>query len=123
MADDPVVGHKTFRDGHGFRHEPLRASEANKLLAEIEKRDDARRKSMPDEAAAIDMFFEAYLRLKELGWRDAVYCPKDGSIFVVIEAGGTGQHRCYYEGEWPSGSWWVVGDGDLYPSRPVLFKP
>lgn len=119
---DPIVGHKTLRDGNGLRHVPLHESEAAALLADCEKRAADRAALMPDEEAAIAMFFDAYTRLKELGWNDACYCPKDRSQFLVIEAGSTGQHRCFYEGEWPFGSWWVVDDGDMYPSRPVLFK-
>lgn len=119
FAADPVVGHKTFADGH---HEPLRQSEADALL-EASKAADARRvEQMPDEKAAIHALFDAWVRLKQLGWNDAVYCPKDGSEFDAIEAGSTGIHRCYYEGKWPDGHWWIRGDDDLYPSHPVLFR-
>ena len=61
--------------------------------------------------------------LKELGWADAVYCPKDGSRFLAIEAGSTGVYPCYYKGEWPDGHWWTEAHGDLWPSRPILWKP
>lgn len=81
-----------------------------------------RAKRMPDEQAALNVLFGAWLRLKELGWQDAEYCPKDGSEFKVIEAGSTGFHDCVYLGEWPTGGWWVH-DGDTYPSRPILWKP
>lgn len=120
---DPVVGHKTYRDGpHGFRHEPLRASEADALMAALDAADKRRAELMPDEQAAIRMMFEARQRLMELGWKDATYCPKDGSEFDAIEPGSTGIHRCHYSGEWPNGHWWIVGDDDLYPSRPVLYR-
>lgn len=120
----PIVGHKTFRNGAGFRHEPLRRSEADKLLAAIEEDRNRRRELMPTEQAAIDMMFSAWLRLKEdFGWNDAVYCPKDGTTFNVIENGSTGIHPCTYEGEWPDGRWWTHDEGDSYPSRPALWKP
>ena len=80
-----------------------------------------RASDMPDEKAALRTLADAVERLKELGWRDAIYCPKDGSMFDAIEAGSTGIHRCYYAGEWPKGSWWVV-DGDTWPSRPILYR-
>ena len=89
MSDDPIVGHKTYRDGINFRHEPLRASEANALLAATDALAKQRADLMPDEGAAIRMMFDAWQRLRELGWNDAVYCPKDGSIFNAIEAGST----------------------------------
>jgi hypothetical protein len=116
---DPVVGHKTFHDGH---HEPLRKSEADALLRASDEAKARRIEQMPDEQSAIHALFSAYLRLKELGWKDAIYCPKDGTLFDVLEAGSTGIHRCRYDGEWPTGHWWIVGDDDLYPSLPVLFR-
>ena len=60
--------------------------------------------------------------MKRLGWNDAIYCPKDGSLFLVIEPGSTGRHVAHYDGEWPKGTWWVHEAGDLWPSRPCLFK-
>ena len=123
MSDgDKIVGHKTFRDGRGFRHEPLRESEANALLARIAERDAKRAADMPTEKSAIDALFEAWLRLKEFGWAEAIYCPKDGSEFHIIEAGSTGIHTAYYHGEWPKGGWWVIDADDTYPSRPILYR-
>jgi len=120
---DSIVGHKTFDDGEGgFRHEPLYASEAKKLLAEMEESDQRRAALMPDEKSAISMMFEAWTRLKELGWAEAIYCPKDGSMFDAIEAGSTGIHKCFYSGVWPNGTWYVPAHGDLYPSRPILYR-
>lgn len=77
----------------------------------------------PEEAAALIAMYQQYATLRKSGWSDACYCPKDGSHFLVIEAGSTGVHRCYYEGEWPKGCFWVMGAGDLWPSRPILWKP
>ena len=115
-----VVGHKTFRNPDGsFRHEPLYADEAAELWASAEAAQARRAEQMPDEQAAIRAMFEAWQRLKELGWREAMYCPKDGSYFDVIEPGSTVIHRCNYYGEWPTGSYWIDGDS---PSHPVLFR-
>jgi hypothetical protein len=75
-----------------------------------------------EEQATILKMFEAYQELKRLGWNDIQYCPKDGTWFYVLEIGSTGIHKCYYEGEWPSGHWWIAEAGDLWPSRPVLFR-
>jgi|GEM_PF-1955423 len=77
---------------------------------------------MPTEQDAIRILNAAYNRLKQLGWNDPIYCPKDGSEFDAIEAGSTGIHKAHYQGEWPDGSWWIAADGDLYPSRPVLYR-
>lgn len=126
---DDVVGHKTFSTGHtdacGFpllRHEPLTRAEADAILAQAQEAEERRAADMPDAQAALLVLFGAWQRLKELGWREAIYCPKDGSTFLVVEAGSTGIHECIYQGEWPTGSWWIASDGDLYPSRPILFK-
>lgn len=126
---DDIVGHKTFDTGEidpetGFpklRHEPLTRAEAAALWEACEAAKKKRAEDMPDEQAALRVMMNAYTRLKELGWREAIYCPKDGSHFQAIEAGSTGVHDCAYEGEWPKGSWWVY-DGDVWPSRPILFK-
>lgn len=61
--------------------------------------------------------------LKSLGWREISYCPKDGTRFLCITPGCTNVFPCRYEGEWPKGSWWVEAHGDLWPDRPILFKP
>lgn len=92
------------------------------LMASIEKDRQWSADQMPDEKSALMVMHKAFERLRELGWREAIYCPKDGSEFDVIEPGSTGIHRCIYEGEWPSGRWWIVEDGDMSPSRPILFK-
>jgi len=119
-----VVGHKTFSDGKGgFRHEPLTRAEADVLIAHCNSEDDRRKALIPDEKAAIELMMDTYIRLKEMGWNDAIYCPKDGRAFEVIEPGSTGIFKCVYQGEWPKGTWWIVEDGDMSPSRPVLFRP
>ena len=120
---DDVVGHKTFSDGEGgFYHEPLTRLEGEELWKACEEARVKRIERMPDEKAALNQMFDAYTRLKELGWSEACYCPKDGSAFNVIEAGSTGIHRCRYDGEWPKGTWWIHGEGDLWPSRPILYR-
>lgn len=74
-----------------------------------------------DEQELLNKMFSAFNDLKKLGWNDAIYCPKDGSMCHFIEAGSTGVHLGNYQGEWPKGSFWVY-DGDMWPSRPILFK-
>ena len=96
--------------------------ELERLFEEIDEKKQARAEKMPDEKAALKQMFEAHLRLKELGWNESIYCPKDGSVFSAIEAGSTGVHKCKYDGEWPTGSWWIL-DGDMWPSRPILWRP
>ena len=77
---------------------------------------------MPTEREALLVMFEAYQRLKELGFNESCYCPKDSSIFEAIEAGSTGIGKCRYDGEWPNGRYWMLEAGDLWPSQPILFR-
>lgn len=119
---EKIVGHKTFQNPDGsFRHEPLTESDGDRLWAECERRQKERAAKMPDEQAALKQLFEAYIRLKELGWNEAIYCPKDGSMFSAIEAGSTGIHECNYTGEWPDGSWNIY-DGDMWSAYPILWR-
>lgn len=117
--DNPVVGHATLSDGS---HVPVRQDEAEALWSAAEAGREKRAADMPTERDAIDTLFAAYQRLKELDWNDAIYCPKDGSSFDVIEPGSSGIHTCHYEGEWPKGHWWIADAGDLWPSRPILYR-
>ena len=77
---------------------------------------------LPTEQDAINIISYAQQRLKQLGWNDIIYCPKDGNPFDAIEVGSTGIHQCVYEGKWPKGSWWLLGDGDMWPSRPIMYR-
>lgn len=119
MEAEKIVGHKTMLDGS---HEPIYESEAIAIIAACDAAKAKREQDMPTEKDAIHAMWSAYHRLEELGWRDAIYCPKDGSAFDVIEPGSTGIHKCHYQGEWPKGTWWISDEHDMYPSRPVLYK-
>jgi hypothetical protein len=94
----------------------------DQVLAAFEDEQQSRAKRMPAEKDALHVMFDAYQRLKELGWKEAIYCPKDGTVFDAIEAGSTGIFDCYYEGEWPKGYWWILDGGDVWPSQPILFR-
>lgn len=113
-------GHMTMADGS---HVPLSAEQAKAIWDESERHRAERAARLPDEKSAISAMFDAYDRLRELGWSEACYCPKDGSGFQVIEPGSTGVHHAHYDGQWPKGTWWIHDtDGDLSPSRPILFR-
>lgn len=92
------------------------------LKAMAEQASRRRAELMPEQSDALAVLFEAHQRLRELGWREAMYCPKDGSAFLVVEAGSTGVHRCVYRGEWPNG-WWITESGDMWPAHPILWRP
>jgi hypothetical protein len=120
MSDEPKFhGHMTMADG---THVPLTEQQCKQMWEDSERHIAERAKKLPDVKTALAAMFEAYDRLRELGWQDACYCPKDGSSFEVIEPGSTGIFRGHYAGTWPSGTWWVEAENDLYPSRPILFR-
>lgn len=60
--------------------------------------------------------------LRNAGWRDAHFCPKDGTPFLAWEPTMRTPYPCHYTGEWPDGTWWAHMHGDVWPARPVLFK-
>jgi len=101
----------------------MTTTEIERMFAEFEAAEKARAVAMPDEKTALMVMFSAYQRLKELGFREAIYCPKDGTLFDAIEAGSTGIGTCNYYGEWPAGGWHMHEAGDLWPSNPILWRP
>lgn len=112
-------GHMTMADGS---HVPLSKEDAEQLWKASEARQAEIAARWPDEQSCLIALTEAFHRLKDFGWREAIYCPKDGTSFQVIEAGSSGIHQAHYEGSWPKGTWWIEDGGDMWPSRPILFK-
>lgn len=127
MTEKPsdIVGHKTFSDdGLTFRHEPLTRAEAGVLMEAVDRATAKRAADMPDEQSAIQALFEAWYRLKELGWTEGQYCPKDGTKFRSIQLGSTGIFDCICDGKWPKCTWTTFDERDAYPSAhpPALIR-
>ena len=97
---EKIVGHKTFINPDGtFRHEPLTETEATAMLDACEAERAKREADMPTEQDAINALWDAWQRLKELGWKDAQYLEGvGGEVVEVIELGSTGIHRTAYPG-------------------------
>ena len=116
---DKYHGHITHDDGS---HTPLTKEQAKALWEGIEKTDAARKAQYPDSATAIAVLFDARHSLTtDHGWKEGIYCPKDGSHFAIITAGSTGIFSGYYLGEWPDGMV-VMADETAHPEE-LLFKP
>lgn len=86
------------------------------------KETDERTLQMKTVEDAIQQMNNAYYRLKELGWNDPSYCPKDGTLFDSITIGTSLIADCFYSGEWPNGYYIQPFDGDAYIACPTLFK-
>lgn len=95
---------------------------AKQMLADSNAARDIRAVDMPTEHDVLRALMQCYGRLQDLGWRDIIHCPKDGTVFDSISFGSTGIHDCHYDGEWPTGSWWVHEAGDLWPARPIVYR-
>lgn len=109
-------------EGHHCGPISVTAEQWNELAAAHDAEDAARAALMPTEQDAIRLMHDAYTRLKALGWNDAIYCPKDGSLFDAIQTGSTGIFKTHYSGEWPDGHWWCEDGGDIWPARPTLYR-
>ncbi len=118
-TDNPIVGHKTFSDGLSFRHEPIRQNEADEIMKELEGAKQRRAQLMPTEKDAARAMWEAWYRLKELGWRETMYGPTNETV-QLIEPGSSGIHRGQRWKAWPEKTWWIDNDA---PSNPCLWKP
>lgn len=94
--------------------------QAEALWAAAMKAKAERAERMPDDMAAIRALTDAHHRLKELGWRDAIYAPtiETCAELELIEVGSSGIHRGYRDHE---KRFWI-NDTDTWPSRPVLYR-
>lgn len=132
MADqDPgaIVGHKTLRNDMGaLYHEPLTRAEADVIMARIDAAKAAREAKYPTEDAAIHGLWDAWYRLKELGWKDPRYAPADGRPKKTISIGSTGIHDAICLKRTEPGreyeKWWWHHDGhDTWPHEPLYYMP
>lgn len=97
----------------------MSAEEIEKMIADIERKAAERRERIPDTQAALRLMFDCCERLKELGWRDMIYAPKDMRAEQVITWGSTG----IFAAQWMGSSWFVEDGGDLWPSDPLMYQP
>lgn len=95
------------------------------LIERADAADAARAAMMPTERDALLVLNEAVRRLKELGWREAIYAPRDGRALQLIEPGSTGIHTGYCRERPASGlpmKWFWIWDDDEWPSNPILYR-
>lgn len=111
-------GYATLDDG---AHVPLSREEAEALWRAAEDAKNRSAEAMPTTADALRVMQDGWSRLRDLGWREAQYCPKDSTPFAVIQYGSTGIFEAWYVGDWPDGRVYCCD----YLSHPhgMLFKP
>ena len=88
-------------------------------MAAIEEGKKRRADLMPTEQDAVKALWEAQQRLRELGWKDAQYAHAKEHGYL-IEIGSSGIHEGYTDDQ---RRWWIPDEGDLWPSKPILYKP
>lgn len=119
MSDgEKYHGHATMEDG---THVALTDAEARSIWdAAMKIKADAAR-DMPTTKDALLIMQHGYSRLRDLGWKDGIYCPKNGEPFAMIQFGSTGIFEGWYTGEWPNGSVYCCD----YLNHPhgMLWKP
>jgi hypothetical protein len=71
------------------------------------------------EGDAIRGLDRSYRALKELGWRDAMYAPRDGTPIDLIEVGCTAVLTNCYRDEV---GFWQHAANETWPTRPILFR-
>jgi hypothetical protein len=84
--DHEYHGHITMADGS---HVELSSEEAKRIWDEVRQKQAERSERMPDTYSALSALVSASERMKELGWRDSRYSPREGR-FAVCEIGSTG---------------------------------
>ncbi len=113
-----VRGHMTIADG---LRKTMTAEEVEAIWLSIDREKKDRAESMPTALDALRTMCTAKERMRELGWREATYCPKDGTSFAVCELGSTGIWTGFYSGKWPEGHL-IYADGAGNPSG-KFWKP
>jgi hypothetical protein len=118
MSDTEYNGHLTLDDGS---HIALSKEVAKALWESAQAAGEKRAEAMPDSRAALSVLFDAHQRLRDLGWREGIYCPKDGSTFAVAMLGSTGMWTGWYSGDWPKG--FLMAAGEANSPHGSFWKP
>ncbi|KQZ49765.1 hypothetical protein ASD54_12575 [Rhizobium sp. Root149] len=118
-----VIAEMTTTDGKRVRLTPEQASS---LLAACEQAQQERMARLPDTASCLSALCDADSRMRELGWRNGRYCPRDGSPFAVCQVGSTGM----WAGHWsedgdkrPFATGYVIAADCVHRPSEVYFKP
>ena len=95
------------------------------IMASIDRATALRKELMPTEESALRLMLHVSERLKEFGWQNAIYAPKDGRPLELIEFGSSGIHKGHCREVPPSDfpmKWFWILDDDMWPSKPILYR-
>lgn len=109
--------HGTMRMADGSR-KAMTAEEAKVLWDAIKTTQKNRAEHLPDARSCLTALYSAKERLRELGWRESTYCPRDGSVFAVCEIGSTGMWTAFFADPYIQ-----YADCVSSPGRAMFFKP
>jgi hypothetical protein len=99
MSDEQfIAGWAKLADGSRIA---ISEQDARAMMAQVEANEARKAAAMPTTKEAVSALFDAYDRLRQLGWSEGSYCPKDGSPFAAIQRGSTGIFTGFFDGEWP----------------------
>lgn len=91
----------------------------HQILREAEEQKAERAEQLPTEQDCIRMMVQCRLRLIDLGWREGMFAPRDGTEFEAINAGYRGPTICTHLGS----GFFVADGGDWWPvPRPIVFR-
>jgi len=92
------------------------------LMNRVDAQREARASVLPTAETAMAVIQVATERLRDLGWVEIEYSPKDGSVFDSYVMGMPTAIPTSYLGTWPEGGWFTHEAGDIYPAYPSLFR-
>lgn len=113
-----ISGWATLENGQRVR---LSQEECKALIAATDANEKRKADLMPETKEAVASMFDAFDRLRKLGWQQGAYCPKNGSEFAAIQHGSTGVFTAWYSGEWPRG-YLHLEDSIEHPDG-IMWKP
>lgn len=116
-------GSMTTIDGKRIAITP---EQAKAMWEDCERADAERQKQFPDTLSCLQAMSSAAERLRQLGWRNGRYCPRDGTSFAVCQVGSTGMWKGLWTNDSGKGPFSegniIAGDCVNRPSE-MYFKP
>lgn len=116
-------GSMTTMDG---RRIALTSDQAKSMWEQCEKADRDRAEKYHDSAACLDAMLSAECRLKQLGWRNGRYCPRDGNAFAVCQVGSTGMWKGFWSEDSdprPFSPGYIISADCVHRPSEMYFKP